>query len=56
MVINNLEGARPSRCPAQVVTPVVSSASLTMNSEAMKITVGSPKPANASSTEITPAL
>ena len=39
--------AATSRCPAHVVTPVASSASLTMNSEAMKMTVGSPKPANA---------
>ena len=34
--------------PAQVVTPVESRASLTTNSEAMKRTVGSPKPAKAS--------
>ena len=33
--------------PAHAVTPVASSASLTTNSEAMKITVGSPKPASA---------
>ena len=33
--------------PAQVVTPVASSPSLTTNSDAMKMTVGSPKPASA---------
>ena len=42
-----------SRWPAQAVTPVASSASLTTNSEAMKITVGSPKPASASSSSRT---
>ena len=41
----------PSRaiscCPAQAVTPVESSASPTTKSVAMKMTVGSPKPASA---------
>ena len=41
-------------CPAHVVTPVESRPSETTNRQAMKITVGSPKPAKASSTEITP--
>jgi hypothetical protein len=36
-----------SCCPTHVVTPVASSASLTTNSEAMKMITGSPKPANA---------
>ena len=36
-----------SCCPAQAVTPVESSASPTTNSVAMKMTVGSPKPASA---------
>jgi hypothetical protein len=35
------------RCPAHVVTPVESRASLTMKSEAMKTTTGSPKPESA---------
>ena len=33
-------------CPAQAVTPVMSSPALTTNSEAMKMTAGSPKPAS----------
>ena len=41
-------------CPAQAVTPVASSESLTMNSDAMKMTVGSPKPARASGSASTP--
>lgn len=40
--------------PAHVVTPLESRPSLTMKRAAMKITVVSPKPANASSTEMTP--
>ena len=44
-----------SSCPAQAVTPVASSASLTTKSVAMKITVGSPKPASACSRSRTPA-
>ena len=36
-----------SCCPAHAVTPDASSPSLTTNSDAMKITVGSPKPSNA---------
>ena len=40
--------------PAHAVTPVASSASLTTNSEAMKITVGSPKPASACCRSSTP--
>ena len=47
--------ARTSRWPAHVVTPLASSASLTTNSDAMNRTVGSPKPATASSSETTPA-
>ena len=43
-----------SSCPAQAVTPVESSPSLTTNSDAMKITVGSPKPASACSRSRTP--
>ena len=43
-----------SSCPAQAVTPVASSASLTTKSEAMKITVGSPKPASDCSRSSTP--
>ena len=46
--------AATRRRPAHVVTPAASSASLTTNSDAMKITVGSPKPANACATSITP--
>jgi hypothetical protein len=46
--------AATSRCPAHVVTPVASSASLTTNSAAMNSTVGSPKPASASSSSSTP--
>ena len=46
--------ARPARCPTQAVTPDASSPSLTTNSEAMKITVGSPKPASACSSASTP--
>ena len=41
-------------CPAQAVTPLESSPSLTTNSDAMKITVGSPKPASACSRSRTP--
>ena len=43
-----------SSCPAQAVTPVASSPSLTTNSDAMKITVGSPKPPSACSRSRTP--
>ena len=43
-----------SSCPAQAVTPVASSASETTKSEAMKITVGSPKPPSACSSVRTP--
>ena len=43
-----------SSCPAHAVTPVASSASLTTNSDAMKITAGSPKPASAWSRSSTP--
>ena len=43
-----------SCCPAQDVTPAASSPSLTTNSVAMKITVGSPKPPSASSRSSTP--
>ena len=43
-----------SRRPAHAVTPVASSASLTTNSDAMKITVGSPKPASACCRSSTP--
>ena len=49
---------RPARAishwPAQVVTPVASSPSLTTNSAAMKITIGSPKPASVCCRSITP--
>jgi hypothetical protein len=42
--------ARPVRaCPTQVVTPDASMPSLTTNSDAMKMMMGSPKPASASS-------
>ena len=51
-------GCRPRRAiscwPAQAVTPVASSASLTTKSDAMKITVGSPKPPSACSRSRTP--
>src|SRR4051812_42570574 len=40
--------------PAQVVTPVASSPALTTNSEAMKITAGSPSPASDSCSVVTP--
>ena len=43
-----------SCCPAHAVTPVASSDSLTTKSDAMKITVGSPKPASAWSRSSTP--
>ena len=43
-----------SSCPAHAVTPEASSASLTTNSVAMKITVGSPKPATDWSNPSTP--
>ncbi len=43
-----------SSCPAHAVTPEASSASLTTNSVAMKITVGSPKPATDWSKPSTP--
>ena len=43
-----------SRWPAHAVTPVASRPSLTTNSDAMKITVGSPKPASACSSSSTP--
>jgi hypothetical protein len=47
--------ARPTTCwPAHAVTPVASRASLTTNSVAMKITVGSPNPASAWSRPSTP--
>ena len=36
-----------SSCPVQAVTPVASRPALTTNSEAMKMTAGSPKPASA---------
>src|SRR5262249_6826821 len=46
-----LEPARAtSLCPTHVVTPVASSPSLTTNNDAMKRTVGSPKPDSASPT------
>ena len=38
---------RIRNCPVQAVTPVASSPALTTNSEAMKTTAGSPKPASA---------
>ena len=51
-----LPPARPASLrPIQVVTPVASSPSLTTNRAAMRITVGSPKPATAASRSITPA-
>ena len=44
-------GLRPARairnCPTLAVTPVASRAALTTNSDAMKATVGSPRPLNA---------
>ena len=40
--------------PAQVVRPVASSPALTMNSVAMKMTAGSPRPLSASSSDRTP--
>ena len=43
-----------SSCPAQVVTPLASSPSLTTNSVAMKITAGSPNPASAWARSRTP--
>ena len=43
-----------SCCPAQAVTPVESSASLTTNSEAMNSTVGSPNPLTLCSMVSTP--
>ena len=45
---------RISSCPAQAVTPVISSPALTMKSEAMKMTAGSPKPPSAWSSVRTP--
>ena len=47
-------GPRDQCCPAQAVTPVASSASLTTKSDAMKITVGSPNPASDWSSSSTP--
>lgn len=45
---------RSARSPTHAVTPVASSASLTTNNAAMKMTVGSPNPLNASVRSSTP--
>jgi hypothetical protein len=46
--------SRTRSCPTHAVTPLALRPSLTTNSVAMKITVGSPKPARASFTDRTP--